>query len=158
MRPTSPSGDNFGKKGAWSIRGGKLLPVLISNMVWFGSRRKRRLRGEFAIRMRQIVRDKCSELEVEIIKGNMGKEHVKLFVSCPPHVSSSQLMQRIKGKSSRQLLQECSHPKRQCWGRHLQARGFFVVSSGNITDEMIIEYIKSQNCTKEDEECKVEDP
>ena len=68
------------------------------------------------------------------------------------------MMQRIKGKSSRKLLQEYSHLKRQCWGRHLWARGFFVASSGNITDEMIMEYIESQDLAKEDEEFKVKDP
>ncbi|BBO77838.1 hypothetical protein DSCW_52550 [Desulfosarcina widdelii] len=48
--------------------------------------------------------------------------------------------------------------KRRCWGRHLWARGFFVASSGNITDEMIMEYIESQDLAKEDEEFKVKDP
>ena len=77
--------------------------------------------------------------------GDHQREHRER--ACPsvrivsPHVSSSQLMQRIKKKSSRKLLREFSHLKRQCWGRHLWARGFFVVGSRNITDEMIIEYI-----------------
>jgi len=128
------------------------------HLVWITKYRKQLLRGEIAVRLRQIVRDICAELEVEIIKGHIGKEHVHLFVSCPPHISSSRLMQRIKGKSSRKLLQEYSHLKRQCWGRHFWARGFFVASSGNITDEMIMEYIETQNVAKEDEEFKVEDP
>lgn len=128
------------------------------HLVWITKYRKQLLRGEIAVRLRQIVRDICAELEVEIVKGHIGKEHVHLFVSCPPHISSSRLMQRIKGKSSRKLLQEYSHLKRQCWGRHFWARGFFVASSGNITDEMIMEYIETQNVAKEDEEFKVEDP
>jgi hypothetical protein len=33
------------------------------------------------------VRDLCSELEVEILKGHVSKDHVHLFVSCPPHLS-----------------------------------------------------------------------
>lgn len=128
------------------------------HLVWITKYRKPLLRGEVATRLRQIVRDICTEMEVEIIKGHIGKEHVHLFVSCPPHVSSSHLMQRIKGKSSRKLLQEYSHLKHQCWGRHFWARGFFVASSGNITDEMIMEYITSQDVEKEDQEFKVEDP
>ena len=116
------------------------------------------MEGDVAIRLRQIVRDICAELEVDIIKGHIGKDHVHMFVSSPPHVSSSHLMQRVKGKSSRKLLQEYSHLKRECWGRHLWARGFFVASSGNITDEMIIEYIESQDVSKEDPDFKVEDP
>ena len=30
------------------------------------------------------------------------------------------------------------------WGRHLWGRGYFVATSGNITDEVIMEYINNQ--------------
>jgi putative transposase len=42
------------------------------------------------------------------------------------------------------LLQEFPHLKKQYWGRHLWARGYFAVTSGTITDEMINEYINEQ--------------
>ncbi|MCX5836527.1 MAG: transposase [Deltaproteobacteria bacterium] len=47
------------------------------------------MEGDVAIRLRQIVRDICAELEVEIIKVHIGKDHVHMFVSNPPHVSFS---------------------------------------------------------------------
>ncbi len=103
------------------------------------------------------VRTICAELEVEILKGHVSVDHVHLFVSCPPHVSASYLMQRVKGKSSRRLLQEYSHLNKQCWGRHLWARGFFVASSGNVTDEVIMEYIRTQELTKDDDDFRVSD-
>ena len=53
-------------------------------------------------------------------------------------------MQYIKGKSSRKLLMEFRHLNRAFWGRHLWARGFFVASSGNVTDAVIEEYIRLQ--------------
>ncbi len=31
------------------------------------------------------------------------------------------------------------------WGQHLWARGYFVASSGNVTDEVIIQYIQHQD-------------
>ena len=99
------------------------------HFVWITKYRKKLLQADVGVRLRQIVRDICSELEVEIVKGHVSKDHLHLFVSCPPHVSPSYLMQRIKGKSSRKLLQEFSHLNKQCWGRHLWARGFFVASS-----------------------------
>ena len=46
--------------------------------------------------------------------------------------------------SSRVLLQEFSHLRRKFLGRHLCARGYLAVSSGNITDEMIKKYIEEQ--------------
>jgi putative transposase len=84
-------------------------------------------------------------------------DHVHLFVSSPPHVSASCMMQRIKGKSSRILMQEYSHLRKLCWGRHVWARGFFVASSGNVTDEMIMEYIRTQDVEKDDDDFRVEE-
>jgi putative transposase len=104
----------------------------------------------------QIVRTICAEIEVEILKGHVSQDHVHLFVFCPPHVSASYLMQRVKGKSSRILLRGYSHLNKACWGRHLWARGVFVASSGNVTDEVIIEYIKTQDVTKDDDDFRVE--
>ena len=66
-------------------------------------------------------------------------------------------MQRIKGKSSRKLLQQFSHLNKECWGRHLWARGFFVASSGVVTDEAIIESIRSQEISKEEGDFRVDE-
>src|ERR1700729_2468762 len=126
------------------------------HLVWIPKYGKKLLRGDVGLRLRQIVRTICAELEVEILKGHVSKDHVHLFVSCPPHVSPSYLMQRVKGKSSRKLLQEVSHLNKQCWGRHLWARCFFVASSGVITDEAIIEYIRTQDVTNADGDFRVE--
>src|SRR3954467_3837537 len=127
------------------------------HLVWITKYRKKLLRGDVGLRVRQIVRTICAELEVEILKGHVSVDHVHLFVSCPPHVSASYLMQRVKGKSSRSLMQEYSHLKKQCWGRHLWARGFFVASSGNVTDEVIMEYIRTQEMAKGDDEFRVDE-
>lgn len=54
-------------------------------------------------------------------------------------------MQWLKGISSRLLLSEFLHLKKQFWGRHVWARGYLAVSSGNITDEMFSQqYIEEQ--------------
>ena len=54
----------------------------------------------------------------------------------------------IKGKSSRKLMMEFKHIQKQYWGRHLWARGYFAASSGNVTDEAIMEYIRQQEGTE----------
>jgi len=51
-------------------------------------------------------------------------------------------MQYVKGKSSRKLMMEFRHLNRQFWGRHMWSRGHFVATSGNVTDEVIAEYIR----------------
>jgi putative transposase len=46
---------------------------------------------------------------------------------------------------------------RTFWGRHIWARGYFVASSGNVTDEVIMKYIEQQNVEPPDGDFKVED-
>jgi hypothetical protein len=43
----------------------------------------------------------------------------------------------LNGRSSRIMLDELCELSRQFWGRHMWARGYFVASSGNVTDEVI---------------------
>jgi putative transposase len=89
------------------------------HLVWITKYRKKLPRGDVGLRLRQIVRTIRAELEVEILKGPISVDHVHRFVSCPPHVSASYLVQRLKGKSSRDLMQEFSHLKKHCWGRRV---------------------------------------
>ena len=114
------------------------------HLVWITKYRKQVLRGEIAFRLRELVRQTCATLDVYILSGHVAVDHVHLLVSVPPQVSVSDLMQRIKGRSSRKLLQEFGELRRQFWGRHLWARGYFAASSGNVTDEVIKQYIESQ--------------
>ncbi len=112
------------------------------HIVWITKYRKKILAGELAKRIRELIREVCKTNEVEIKKGHVSVDHVHLFVSVPPHISVSKLMQYIKGKSSRKIMSEFKTVSKMYWGRHFWARGYFVVSSGTITDEMIMEYIE----------------
>ena len=114
------------------------------HLVWITKYRKPVLRGQVALRLRELVKQTCTALDVYIDSGHVSVDHVHLLVSVPPTLSVSQLMQRIKGRSSRKLLQEFNELRRQFWGQHLWARGYFAASSGNVTDDVIRQYIESQ--------------
>ncbi len=81
---------------------------------------------------------------MEILKGHVSADHIHLFVSIPPHISVSDLMKSIKGKTSRKMLVEFKPLSRSFWGRHMWARGYFAASSGHVTDETIMQYIEQQ--------------
>ena len=115
------------------------------------------MRGEIAERARDLIREVCKARDVEIIKGQISKNHVHIFVSVPPHVSVSQLVQMIKGKSSRKMLMEYKKLNRAFWGRHMWARGYFVASSGNVTDEVIMNYIENQGEEPPDGDFKIDE-
>ena len=102
------------------------------------------LTGNIGIRLRELIREICKTMDIEIIKCHVSKDYIHLLASVPPYHSVSQVMKRIKGKTSRRLLNESRILAKQCWGRHLWARGYFVASSGNVTDEVIDQYIEQQ--------------
>jgi putative transposase len=99
------------------------------------------LRGEVRLRVREIIRQVCSELGVKIINGVLSSDHVHMFVEIPPHVSVSDFVRRAKGRSSRKIQQEFEHIRKRYWGQHFWGRGFFSTTSGNITDDVIMNYI-----------------
>jgi len=114
------------------------------HLVWIPKYRKKVLFGDVAIRARELLRQICFENEIEIISGKISKDHIHMFLSYKPTLSISKIAQQLKGVSSHLLLQEFQSLRKQFWGRHLWARGYLAVSSGNITDEMIQEYIREQ--------------
>lgn len=115
------------------------------HIVWITKYRKPVLTGKIAERTREIIRQVCTSNDVEILTGHVGKDHIHLLVSAPPHLSPSKLVQYMKGNSSHKLQMEYKELNKQYWGRHLWARGYFVASSGNVTDEVIAEYIMNQD-------------
>ena len=115
------------------------------HIVWITKYRKPVIVGKIAHRTRELIRMVCTTNEVEIIAGHVGKDHIHLLVSVPPHLSASKLVQYIKGNTSRKLQMEYKELNKQFWGQHLWARGYFVASSGNVTDEVIAQYIRDQD-------------
>ena len=117
--------------------------------------RKQVLVGGVAERTRELIREICKSHEVEILKGHVSKDHIHLFVSVPPKLSVSKLMQYLKGKTSHKMLFEFKHLQRQFWGKHIWARGYFAVSSGNVTDEVIMKYIENQDLESGDDNFQI---
>ena len=126
------------------------------HLVWITKYRKSVLTGEIAKRVRELIREICKGKEIEIIKGHVSKDHVHIFVSVRPHISVSNVMQSLKGKTSRKMMSEFKSLSRTFWGRHIWARGYFVASSGNVTDEVIMKYIEMQGKEPEDGNFKIE--
>jgi len=114
------------------------------HLVWVPKYRKKVLSGAVAVRVRDLLRQIAMEHELEIISGKVARDHVHLFIGYRPTQQISQMVQWLKGISSRMLLQEFPHLRKQFWGRHVWARGYLAVSSGRITDEMVQQYIEEQ--------------
>ena len=74
-----------------------------------------------------------------------------IFVSAPPNLAPSEIMRRIKGRSSRKIFEYFPIIKKKYWGRHFWARGYFCVTSGEVTEDMIKNYIENHFESKTNE-------
>ena len=92
--------------------------------------------------MRDLWRQICSDMGVEILSGVVARDHVHVLASIPSQVSVSKLIQKMKGKTSYKLQREFASLRKQYWGQRMWSRGYFACSTGNVTDEMIKDYIK----------------
>ena len=59
-----------------------------------------------------------------------------------PSQDISTLVKLLKGRLSHKLQVEFPELKKRYWGRHFWAIGFGCWSTGNITDEMVNEYLE----------------
>ena len=114
------------------------------HLVWITKYRKKILSGDITQKARALIRGICEKYQVEILKGHIAPDHIHLFVSIPQNLAVSKLMQQLKGRTSHAMINEFPLLRRQYWGRHMWARGYFCCSSGNVTDDVIKQYIAQQ--------------
>ena len=127
------------------------------HFVWVTKYRYKVLTGDIALRVKELVRQTCEAFEIRIMSGVVSKDHVHVYVSAPPSMAPSEIMRRIKGRTSSKLFEEFPHIKKRYWGRHFWGRGYFCATSGQITDEMIKSYLEHHFEPSPDENIKVEE-
>ena len=132
-------------------RGAHTVYEIHLHVVWTTKYRKPVLTGEVALRVRDLVREICGEHDIKIMKGQVSKDHVHLLVSIPPQVTISRMMQWLKGRTAYKMMMEFRHLKKHYWGQHMWARGYFCCSTGNVTDEIVAEYIANQTNDRDDD-------
>jgi putative transposase len=112
------------------------------HLVWSTKYRYSVLHGDVQIRCRDLIRQSCDSLDIQILKGVVSKDHLHLHISYPPKLSISEIVKRLKGRTGRMLLDEFPELKRKYWSGHFWGIGYGVWSTGNITDDMIQRYLE----------------
>ena len=114
---------------------------LTAHLVWVTKYRYHVLKGDVQIRCRELIIQICDAEDVKILKGVVSQDHVHMLIEYPPAKSISELVKRLKGRTSRRLQEEFPQLRKQYWGRHFWAIGYGVWSTGNITEEVVKEYL-----------------
>ena len=122
--------------------GSHSLTRLTVHIVWVTKYRYHVLVGEVKVRCRELLVQICDAEDVRILSGVVSKDHVHMHLEYPPGLSVSNLVKRLKGRTSRLIQQEYPHLEKRYWGRHFWAVGYGAWSTGNVTEQLVQEYLE----------------
>lgn len=125
-------------------RGAHTVTDFKYHFVWKTKYGHHVLRGELALRLRDMIREICAQHRMEVIKGNIRANHIHVLVSAPGYLSPAKILQYLKGKTSYRLQREFPKLRKVYWGRHFWSRGYFGATVGAVTEEQIKSYIDNQ--------------
>lgn len=94
--------------------------------------------------MKGMFEKVCSDFEAELTEFNGEDDHVHLLINYPPKVAVSNLVNSLKGVSSRHLRKEFPEIKNKLWGGSLWSPSYFASSCGGAPLDIIKQYIEQQ--------------
>ena len=112
------------------------------HIVWVTKYRYGVLKGDIQKRCREVIIQICDAEDIRILKGVVSKDHVHMHIEYPPKKSVSDIVKKLKGRSSRKLQEEFKELSKQYWGKHFWAIGYGAWSTGNVSQEMVNEYLE----------------
>jgi putative transposase len=123
-------------------RGSHTTTRLTVHIVWVIKYRYHVLKGEIQKRCRELLIQICDAEDIKILSGVVSKDHVHMHLEYPPSKSVSEVVKRLKGRTSRLLQREYPELQKRYWGKQFWAIGYGAWSTGNITDEQVQEYLE----------------
>jgi putative transposase len=121
---------------------------LTAHTVWVTKYRYKVLEGEIQERIRELIIQICDSEDIKVLGGVVSKDHIHLHMEYPPKMSISDFIKKVKGRTSRIIQKEYPMLSKRYWGKHFWAIGYGVWSSGNITDDIIQDYLKHHETGK----------
>ena len=125
---------------------------LTTHIVWVTKYRYKILKGDIQTRTREIIIQICDAEDVKILSGVVSKDHIHIHIEYLPKLSISDFIKQCKGRSSRLIQKEFPELSKTYWGKHFWAIGYGTWSTGNITDEIVEEYLKHHFNKKSNQE------
>jgi len=94
--------------------------------------------------MEGMFKKVCLDFEAELTEFNGEDDYVHLLINYPPKVAVSNLVNSLKGVSSRHLRKDFPEIKNKLWGGSLWSPSYFASSCGGAPLEIIKQYIEQQ--------------
>jgi putative transposase len=118
--------------------------LIVYHIIWCPKRRRKVLQGKVTERLEQIVHEVVDENEWHVIQVAIQPDHVHLCIRSNPYTLPTDIARLIKGRSSHLLREEFPHLMRM---PSLWTRSTFYSTAGNVSAEVIEQYIERQSRT-----------
>jgi len=106
-------------------------------------------------RVHEIIKETCLQMDCELLEFGGEHDHVHIMVAVHPKVAVSNLVGKLKGKSSYMIKREYwDHVKNMLWGDHFWSPSYCVVSCGGASLDVVKQYIANQNTPPSDRAVK----
>lgn len=115
------------------------------HIVWCVKYRRKVLTLDISNRLYEIIKLVANEKGFTVAEVKVGEQdHVHCFVSAPPKLSITQIVQYLKGISGNLLLKEFPEIRKSLWKGELWNGSYFVETIGSTSEENILKYIERQ--------------
>ena len=114
------------------------------HIVWIPKYRKRVLRGKIAVRLKNLIFEGCRMNQWWTKEISIQPDHVHLLIQLNPRNSVADVVQILKGGSSRAIRKEFPELEEFLWGDSFWADGYFAETVGQVDEEIIRKYIENQ--------------
>jgi len=114
------------------------------HVVWIPKYRRRVLRGKLAIRLKQLLYEGCQVNRWWISEMSIQDDHVHIVIQTKPRESVAEVVQRLKGVTSRVLRRDFPELEEFLWGESFWADGYFAETVGKVDEEVVKRYIREQ--------------
>lgn len=102
-------------------------------------------RDDIVSDLKQLIEQISSEYGVTVIEQECGKDYIHILFKCAPTLNFKDYIQALKGRTARYLRSNYSeYLSTLLWGKHFWSPSYFLATTGNVTIDVLKQYVESQ--------------
>ena len=119
------------------------------NLVFVTKYRRKVITERILYALHSLFASAYADFQAQLVEFNGEEDHVHLLVTYPPKVSVSNLVNNLKGASSRLIRKTYPSVRTKLWGSALWSPSYFAGSCGGAPLTIIRRYIEQQQTPHE---------
>lgn len=116
------------------------------HIVWCPKYRRKVLIGDVETRLKELLIESCSNMNVDIIEMELMPDHVNLLIEVDPQFGVHKAIKNMKGRTSKILRDEFPHLKTKL--PTLWTNSYFISTVGGAPLSVIKQYIENQKTSQ----------